>query len=954
MNIGTLWVTIGADVTGLNNATKSLNTTAQRFRTFGYLATAAVTMPMVMAGKAAMKMASSYEFSMQKIVGLTGVAQKAVNAWSAEILAVAPKLARGPQELADALYFISSSGIKGARAMEVLKVSAKAATAGLGQTEDIANLLTSVLNAYAGTGMTAAYATDILVAAVREGKAEADQFATSIGSVIPYAAQLGVSFDQVAGAMAAMTLSGASAANSATYLRNFLMKLIKPAKQSIDQIEALGSSFGELRKSLAEKGLMPTLEKVRGLTEKYGIETLGNIFPNIRALMLYLSLAGKNMKYNSELMERVTNSTGTLGEAFAAVAKTIKVRYDVAISSSKVALISLGKTVAETFLPILESLIKKLEKLTVWFNDLSDAEKHNKLVQLAWIAAAGPLSMAFSLIIYSISGLVAVMKVAITASRLLFTTVITGGPWGILVTVLGLAAVGLIRYQRKVEDTIRANDSFYTSLVDVNGELKKLKDLTEVDFAQMNFMQLQSHLNWATNAVKQQLDRVKYYYAEAGVSAKDYEKAIAIQAKGPPAVKGTALWKEWKWAERMLTVHGQYAATIENENKKLGVYKQQVEGAQSAIDSFIDSSGRAVGVIKEVTDGIEEETNAMKKAFKVLENYNETLKEQNKELDRIEKNRIKGGVSTDYEKLFKRTGAIGFGATTDITPLQKFQTELDLITLKNRTLGESFNTTQAQMSFFKTTLNNLWDAGMRPGMPLMDTMIEKMKELSAQQEIVNRLTDAFTDFFMITKEGFQNFREYVNNWALSILRSFQQLIAQIVAKGIVEAIFPAVKIAETAVSTAIATTATTALTGATVAKTAAEAASIPVTTAETIAAGQLAVALAAASAAWIPFPGNLAAMASAIGTVVAGIATGSAAIAGMNLIPGLAEGAVIPPGYPNDSYPARLTSGEIVTPPKALGSLQPALIEVTVKGVQRGEDIYYIVEEIKRKRKNSF
>ena len=51
--------------------------------------------------------------------------------------------------------------------------------------------------------------------------------------------------------------------------------------------------------------------------------------------------------------------------------------------------------------------------------------------------------------------------------------------------------------------------------------------------------------------------------------------------------------------------------------------------------------------------------------------------------------------------------------------------------------------------------------------------------------------------------------------------------------------------------------------------------------------------------------------------IIAMGAVQAAAIAAAPL-PGLAEGGIIPPGYPNDSYPALLTSGERVTPPGKL------------------------------------
>ena len=71
-------------------------------------------------------------------------------------------------------------------------------------------------------------------------------------------------------------------------------------------------------------------------------------------------------------------------------------------------------------------------------------------------------------------------------------------------------------------------------------------------------------------------------------------------------------------------------------------------------------------------------------------------------------------------------------------------------------------------------------------------------------------------------------------------------------------------------------------------------------------------------------------------TAMAAIAAGIAAVAIgtvlMNTVkkksPAMAEGGQVPLGYPNDTYPARLTSGEIVVPPKKLGN---ALSEIMAR-----------------------
>jgi TP901 family phage tail tape measure protein len=421
MDVSSLQAAQASMVAFEKTATRSLNTVAQRIRTFGYLSTAVITVPMIAAGKATAKMASDFEFSMQKIVGLAGVAQSSINAFKKEILALAPSIGKGPKELADALYFINSSGLKGAEALDVLKLSAKAAASGLGETQAVANLLTSVLTAYKGTGMTAAYATDILVSAVREGKAEATGFATAIGQIIPIAANMGVSFDQVAGGMAAITLNGASASNAAVYLKGIFQALTIASEKGDAALAKYVSSYVDLRNILKTQGMIGLLKEINRLRDEAeskrkgnGEEFLSDVFPNVRGLTGVLSLAGKNFEYTTALMQRVTNSAGSLGTAFAAVSDTIKMRYDKAIARINVSQISLGTTIANTFIPILESLSRWIEKVTKWYENLSEAQKRHKMIVLAVVAALGPLSLITSSLIYTIGGLTTAIKLAFT------------------------------------------------------------------------------------------------------------------------------------------------------------------------------------------------------------------------------------------------------------------------------------------------------------------------------------------------------------------------------------------------------------------------------------------------------------------------------------------------------------------------------------------------------------
>ena len=105
-------------------------------------------------------MAADYQSSMQKINGLVGISQKQVNAWSDDILELGKTLPQSPKDLADAMFFITSAGLRGKTALDALKQSAKASAAGLGETKVVADAVTSAMNAYGKKNLSAAQATD--------------------------------------------------------------------------------------------------------------------------------------------------------------------------------------------------------------------------------------------------------------------------------------------------------------------------------------------------------------------------------------------------------------------------------------------------------------------------------------------------------------------------------------------------------------------------------------------------------------------------------------------------------------------------------------------------------------------------------------------------------------------------------------------------------------------------
>ena len=287
-------------------------------RRLGVMAVAAAA-----AGVALASIRRELKFSqtMSRITGLVGVAAAQVNKWKDELKDLSNALGVAPQELAEGLFFITSAGLRGTKAIKALNAAAKASVAGLGSVKVVADALTSALNAYGDANLTAEKSASILVATVREGKAEADAIAGALGQVLPVAAELEVSFDQVGAAIAAMTRVGLDANISVTALRSTLSAILKPSSQAAKVAKDMEFSFDLIRKSLREKGLLATLRELKVRLAASG-QTMEKLFPDVRALTAVLTLVGKNAEavegifksLASEGVEALANAYGVAAE----------------------------------------------------------------------------------------------------------------------------------------------------------------------------------------------------------------------------------------------------------------------------------------------------------------------------------------------------------------------------------------------------------------------------------------------------------------------------------------------------------------------------------------------------------------------------------------------------------------------------------------------------------------
>jgi TP901 family phage tail tape measure protein len=365
-------------------------------------------------GVASTVMASKFDQNMHKVYALTNTSADQMAWYKQQILALSPAIDVSAADLANGLYFVVSAGFKGQQAMDVLRYSAMAAAAGMTDMKGVADAVTSVMNAYRSSALSAGTATDVLERLVANGKVEFSQIASSIGFTATTAAAAGIKVQEMAAAVSALTqVAGAHGA------RRVQMEFDNLARSvGIDQVavaeraKKLGLAFDENKFAL-----MSFIDKMKYLatisggvgylnqTQAAAYMATGN-FTNLAAatakansnfknlvggaaafIPAYILLNDKGKMYNSILaqmngtgnytqrsFDRMRESTGQLWKMFELAGQSI--------------LITLGEQILPTVNNILKAFIPMLRGVTA-FLATKEGMVQFKLALAAIAAVAG-------------------------------------------------------------------------------------------------------------------------------------------------------------------------------------------------------------------------------------------------------------------------------------------------------------------------------------------------------------------------------------------------------------------------------------------------------------------------------------------------------------------------------------------------------------------------------------
>lgn len=210
-------------------------------------------------------------------------------------------------EVAQAATVLAQAGLSVSQIKETLPAIARLATATGTDLATSTDVITSTLNIYSLQVTEATQVTNSLTTAMNESKADIAGFQTAIQYAGNFAAQLGMSYEETAAAIAAATQAGIrSKSMLGTGLRAVLTEFLKPTDKLVTQLGKVGLTLNDI--DVRGKGLTTVLKTLKdagfGAAEAFrGMERRGAAF--LVALI-------NNVDFIGQLRQRMAGSTAAM------------------------------------------------------------------------------------------------------------------------------------------------------------------------------------------------------------------------------------------------------------------------------------------------------------------------------------------------------------------------------------------------------------------------------------------------------------------------------------------------------------------------------------------------------------------------------------------------------------------------------------------------------------------
>ena len=368
----------------------------QKLEKAAKLAFAAVAIGAAGAGVAALKMAADFEKGMAEVATLMpDISDEAFGQLQRDVLAFSKEMGIATDQVVPALYQAISAGVPRENVMTFMQVASRAAIGGVTELETAVDGITSVMNAYGQEVVSAQQAADIMFTGVKLGKTTFDELSQGLFQVIPTAATLGVTFQDITAALATTTAQGVPTRVATTQLRQ---ALVEASKAGTDLDKAIRTIHGDSFANLIKQGMttIQILDGVRRETEAGG-KAFGDLFGSVEGMNAALAITGPNAAKTTEALRQMRDGAGASNVAFDRIAATASFKFQKAMNSLKIILLEVGLMILPTVTVVLGKVQQALDAVSKWF------DAHKDTIKVFWESFAAGVQVTWDVLSWILS-----------------------------------------------------------------------------------------------------------------------------------------------------------------------------------------------------------------------------------------------------------------------------------------------------------------------------------------------------------------------------------------------------------------------------------------------------------------------------------------------------------------------------------------------------------------------
>ena len=307
------------------------------------------------------------------LLGKQAGAQKKI---TNEVLELQEQFGGETATIAKAFYqAISSGAVEAADTQKLLIKANKLAIGGITSLDTAVDGLTSIISAYGMSVDDADFVSDALFIAMKAGKTTVDELSRHFSKAGTLASQMSIGVDELLSGVAALTTTGAETSEVFTQMKAAMVSLAKPTVDLQKLYDKL--NITSIKSQIEQDGMVGTLKKLIAETDG-STESMLKLFSSQESVLAIAGLTSKtlNEKFNKSLAEMgkaAKNAGAVTEEAYQLMAEKVGHQLDVLEGIVNASMTRIGLAIKEVLTPALAGVLVLLTKTTEGFKFLGKA-----------------------------------------------------------------------------------------------------------------------------------------------------------------------------------------------------------------------------------------------------------------------------------------------------------------------------------------------------------------------------------------------------------------------------------------------------------------------------------------------------------------------------------------------------------------------------------------------------